>query len=277
MSPQFGPAAEDCTNSVYVTVDLLQDYPITGVTVWHYYADGRQYCNQKIALSTTGAFAGEEDVVYETGPEYGPPETAEGISQTFPPTEARYVRHWSGRSTANGGVNFLEMDVYGGGSTPVHHAQCCPNCHPATAGRDLSTGRPASSSSIWSAETPPSKANDGNLGRSHPNEFHSSSSAAEGEPWWSVQLSERTTSPTITFYARDCCTDNMQHRVQFFLTDSWDPASLDSMTPCLVFTDVQDGSTTSGICEGSGEYLVAATQTETIQIPEIVVTSSGSC
>ena len=118
MSPQgsFSDHTNDgCLSSVYATVDLLQDYPITGVTVWHYYADGRQYCNQKIALSTTGAFAGEEDVVYETGPEYGPPESTEGIPRTFPPTEARYVRHWCGRSTTNAGVHFLEMDVYGGG------------------------------------------------------------------------------------------------------------------------------------------------------------------
>ena len=108
-------AFHDCLHSLYVTVDLLQNSPITGVTVWHFHGDPRQYCNQKIALSTTGAFAGEEDVVYETGPEYGPPESIEGIPRTFPPTEARYVRHWCGRSTANTGVHFLEMDVYGGG------------------------------------------------------------------------------------------------------------------------------------------------------------------
>ena len=107
-------AFHDCLHSLYVTVDLLQNYPITGVTVWHFHGDPRQYCNQKIALSTTGAFAGEEDIVYETGPEYGPPESAEGIRRIFPPTEARYVRHWCGRSTTNAGVHFLEMDVYSG-------------------------------------------------------------------------------------------------------------------------------------------------------------------
>ena len=87
---------------MYVTVDLLQNYPVTGVTVWHYYGDVRSYCNQKTALSTTGTFAGEEVIVYETGPDYGPPESADGIVQTFAPTVARYVRHWCGRSTANG-------------------------------------------------------------------------------------------------------------------------------------------------------------------------------
>ena len=129
MSPQFAPAADDCTNSVYVTDDLLQNYPITGVTVWHYYGDDHQYYNQKIAMSTTWAFAGEEDVVYETGSEYGPPESTEGIPRTFPPTEARYVRHWCGRGTANTGVHFLEMDVYGGGlSSSAAARRRCADC-----------------------------------------------------------------------------------------------------------------------------------------------------
>ena len=190
---------------------------------------------------------------------------------------AQHCSNYQGCSAtaADGNYATTWMACPGGANAPLQ--TCCPNCQPATAGRDLSTGRPASSSSTIGADTPPGKANDGNLGRSHPNEFHSSTEPGhEVEPWWSVQLAERATSPTVTFYARDSSTGDMQHRVQFFLTDSWNPASLDSMTPCLVFTDVQDGSTSSGICEGSGEYLVAASQ-GFLEIPEIVVTSSGSC
>ena len=119
-SPSGGPC--ECTpeSALYVTVDLGDHYYVTGVTLWHYYADGRAYCAQKIALSVNGNFAGEENVVYDTGTEYGPPESADGNAFTFPAYVARYVRHWSAGSTANQYVHFLEIDVYG-----VKHSVHC--------------------------------------------------------------------------------------------------------------------------------------------------------
>ena len=56
-----------CATRLYVTVDLGASFPLSGVTLWHYHGDARAYCAQKVALSTTGAFAGEEIVVYDTG------------------------------------------------------------------------------------------------------------------------------------------------------------------------------------------------------------------
>ena len=61
----------------------------------------------------TGAFAGEEVVVYDTGSDWGPAESADGNSIPFDATEAQFVRHWSAGSTGNDGVNFIEAEFYG--------------------------------------------------------------------------------------------------------------------------------------------------------------------
>ena len=86
-----------------------QSITLTGVL--HF--GSRAYCGQKLALSTTGLFAGEETVVMETGTGYGPAETADGNTIDFATTAAQYVRHWSSRSDANSGIHFMEIDVYG--------------------------------------------------------------------------------------------------------------------------------------------------------------------
>ena len=103
----------DCSTRLYVTVDLGMIYPVDGVTIWHYHGDDRSYCGQKVAVSATGQFTGEEIVVFDTGLEYGPTETEHGNAIAFDTTAARYVRHWSGRSDRNTGIHFMEMDVYG--------------------------------------------------------------------------------------------------------------------------------------------------------------------
>eukprot|EP01051_Picozoa_sp_SAG22_P010635 SAG22_NODE_967_length_6262_cov_20.374980_1_plen_1008_part_00 len=112
-SPGGGPC--ECTpeSALYITVDLGRPILITGVTIWHYYGDDRAYCAQKVALSLTGQFLREEHVVYDTGSEYGPPESPDGNSITFPGYTARYVRHWSAGSTTDTNVHFIEVDVYG--------------------------------------------------------------------------------------------------------------------------------------------------------------------
>jgi hypothetical protein len=102
-----------CATRLYLTVDLGALYPLSGVTLWHYHGDARAYCAQKVALSTTGAFTGEEVVVYDTGLAYGGVEAEHGNTIAFDQTAARYVRHWSGRSTRNTGIHFMEIDIYG--------------------------------------------------------------------------------------------------------------------------------------------------------------------
>eukprot|EP01051_Picozoa_sp_SAG22_P027842 SAG22_NODE_9526_length_585_cov_0.728395_1_plen_125_part_01 len=53
--------------SLWVTIDIGSVHNVNAVTIWHYYGDTRAYCGQKIALSATGEFGGEEQVVYNTG------------------------------------------------------------------------------------------------------------------------------------------------------------------------------------------------------------------
>ena len=112
-SPDGGPC--ECTpeSALYITIDLGQPCEVIGVTIWHYYGNDRAYCAQKVAVSLTGEFDGEEYVAYDTGTEYGPPESPQGNAITFPAHTARYVRHWSAGSTSNPYVHFLEIDVYG--------------------------------------------------------------------------------------------------------------------------------------------------------------------
>ena len=45
--------------------------------------------------------------------EYGPTESADGVKTVFGVTPARYVRHWTGRSTVDSGVHVSEIAVYG--------------------------------------------------------------------------------------------------------------------------------------------------------------------
>ena len=117
-----------------MTIDLGAPHSLSGVTIWHYYGNQRAYCSQKIAISMTGDFSGEETVVYDTGTcsgwctfpitceggdsgdctpdNYGPTESADGNQFVWGATVGQYVRHWSSRGQ-NAGVHFMEIDVYG--------------------------------------------------------------------------------------------------------------------------------------------------------------------
>jgi hypothetical protein len=103
-----------CDEALYVTVDLGRRYSLTGVRLWHYYADARAYCGQRVSVSRSGAFGGEETVEWDTGSEFGPPESEAGNYVAFDePVVARYVRHYCSGSTANMGVHFVEVEVFG--------------------------------------------------------------------------------------------------------------------------------------------------------------------
>jgi hypothetical protein len=121
-------SSKSCADPRYVTVDLGNFYEVQSATIWNYYADGRRYCGQKIALSKTGVFAGEEDVVWNPAdpanlppgspPEtparsYGPFERKQGNHHVWTPAVARFVRYYSARSDKNTGVHMVEIDIYG--------------------------------------------------------------------------------------------------------------------------------------------------------------------
>ena len=110
--------SDSCDAPVYVTVDLEQNFVIDTVTIWSYWgsagtSDARRYCSEKIAISETGAFTGEEVIIYDTGSAYGPPSGAAGHTVDGHQTLGRYVRRWSSRSEVNVGVHFIETKVMG--------------------------------------------------------------------------------------------------------------------------------------------------------------------
>jgi hypothetical protein len=97
----------------WVQVDLGDEFEIDTIKLWHYYADGRTYHDNKVALSDKGAFIGEEIVVFDTNDtddEY--PETAEGKTITFDPIKAQYIRAWVGGSTANQWSHWVELQAF---------------------------------------------------------------------------------------------------------------------------------------------------------------------
>jgi hypothetical protein len=104
----------------WVQVDLEDEFVIDTIHIWHYWGDGRTYHDNKIALSKSGDFLGEEVVVFDTNDadeEY--PETAEGKVITFEPTEAQYIRAWVGGSTANQWSHWVELQAFRMGTQPV--------------------------------------------------------------------------------------------------------------------------------------------------------------
>jgi hypothetical protein len=52
-----------CSTNVYVELDLGRSVWIDRIVRWLYYGDVRQYCNQKAAVSSSGAFSGEVHVI----------------------------------------------------------------------------------------------------------------------------------------------------------------------------------------------------------------------
>ena len=79
--------------------------------MWHYFLDTRAYCGQRIAVSDTGAFAGEEVELHSTGLGLGGTETSAGLTVPAYGVVGRYVRHWAAGNTLNPGVHFIEMAV----------------------------------------------------------------------------------------------------------------------------------------------------------------------
>ena len=93
-------------------VQFSFNHPITinGFQQLLFKADGRQYKHQKVSLSTTGVFAGEEIVVFSCG-SYAECGVSDGATVSFDSTEVRYVRFYSGRNSVNSYTHFIEVNV----------------------------------------------------------------------------------------------------------------------------------------------------------------------
>ena len=109
-----------------VGVDFGETVVINGIRIWHYWADGRAYEGNIIALSETLGFndlntndkdrldeIGELTVVYNTNagdPVY--PERAAGYMIAFDSTPTRYLHAWVAGSSANQWSHWVEIQAF---------------------------------------------------------------------------------------------------------------------------------------------------------------------
>jgi endonuclease I len=103
-----------CAQSHWIQLDLGEDFLVGRIHRWFYFSD-RAYCNQKIELSQTGIFAGEEHVAFtcDTYAQCGH-EPVHGRVIDFESVQARFVRYYVSRNSLDASVgHFTEIEVYG--------------------------------------------------------------------------------------------------------------------------------------------------------------------
>ena len=138
----------------------------------------------------------------------------------------------------------------------------------------------------------------GDLGRSHPNQFHSNSAKDAdfvATVWWGVKLKSPSKTMSIKFYARSCCTLTCYGgELSIWMANDWPSDETDwkdwsqksSAVLCKKFL-VTDSATVDITCVGSTSYsyvFVRPTKIGTskfynfLTIPEIIIHSglSGS-
>ncbi len=96
----------------WVEIDLASVQRIAFVRLWNYFGDGRTYHGNRLALSPTGEFAGEETLVFDSRKDGEYAETADGRIFAFEPIEARFIRSWLDSNTVNSGAQWVELEAY---------------------------------------------------------------------------------------------------------------------------------------------------------------------
>ncbi|MDP6545659.1 MAG: hypothetical protein QGH60_16875 [Phycisphaerae bacterium] len=97
----------------WAQVDLGEIRKLGNIRVWHYYRDGRSYLNNRLTVSATGKFAGEETVIFDSAKTAAYRETKDGKLFTFKPVDARYIRNTLSKNTANPSTQWIEIEAYG--------------------------------------------------------------------------------------------------------------------------------------------------------------------
>ena len=103
-----------CANSHWIQLDLGRDFLVGRVHRWLYFSD-RAYCNQKIELSQTGNFDGEEHIAFscDTFAQCGN-ESTNGRLIEFESVQARFVRYYISRNNLDAGVGHIsEIEIFG--------------------------------------------------------------------------------------------------------------------------------------------------------------------
>ena len=81
------------TGPIWLQVDLVATQKVNMIRLWH--ATQGVYRDVKIATSATGAFQGEEFVVWDAAKNGTYEETSDGHLFVFPTQQARYIRCWN--------------------------------------------------------------------------------------------------------------------------------------------------------------------------------------
>jgi hypothetical protein len=99
--------------AAWVQVDLGEVRKLGNIRLWHYYRDGRSYQGNRLSISPTGKFAGEETVVFDGAKDGAYRETKKGRLFTFKPVDARYIRNSLDKNSSNHSTQWVEIEAYG--------------------------------------------------------------------------------------------------------------------------------------------------------------------
>ena len=137
--------------------------------------------------------------------------------------------------------------------------------------QELARYRPTRSSSIYgNGVAATQNAVDGSTDNFYPNIFQSDGPGSPASPeWFAVELEASTSNPTVTVWARDCCTAAFRNQLQVSIGPAG--SSLADATACGDVT-LQDAGQQSTQCAGTGSVIfLSAALGGSVQLAEVSV------
>ncbi len=111
----------------WVQIDLGVSYDVSNVKLWHYFGSARSYHDVIVQFSNDPTFNTGIATVFNndkdnsagqgTGIDSEYAETSSGKSISFSSVNARYARFYSNGSSANAANHYVEIEIYGTGSS----------------------------------------------------------------------------------------------------------------------------------------------------------------
>ena len=145
-----------------------------------------------------------------------------------------------------------------------------PRVVSGSATQELARYRPTLSSSVYgNGAAAPRNAVDGSTDNYYPNIFQSDGpGSAESPEWFAVLLEASTSNPTVTVWARDCCTAAFRNQLRVSIGPT---NNLADATACADLT-LQDGGQSSEQCTGVGSVIfLSAASGGSVQLAEVSV------